>query len=138
MIEKRAPFAIPCCTVKVLKKRIIQNSEHGLVLPRMYKLYYEREVTNVNRKWWNICSGKTQSPQVTFLFRFKYLTVYFIWRYINYKPIILNFSIMDPFFVFSQYLVDLILDWSCSWKVDLKLELIKGQKSSNKVYLVFI
>ena len=37
-----------------------------------------------------------------------------------------NFSIIDPFFTFPQYLIDLILDWPCPFKVDLNFESING------------
>ena len=37
-----------------------------------------------------------------------------------------NFSIMDPFFAFPQYLIDFILDWPCPFKVDLNFESING------------
>ena len=33
-------------------------------------------------------------------------------------------SIINPFFAFSQYLIDLILDWPCSWKVVFNLKFL--------------
>ena len=91
---------------------------------------------NVNRKWWNTHSGKPQLSQVTFLFRFKYHIVYFIWRYVKLQtkhlkffhngPVFRIFSILGRFYLGLAVLLKGRLEaWIYYWAHDMILRIFR-------------